>query len=134
MIAKNNIFNIRANGNSWVGMTGARKGFVEFDTREHCIRAWLMLMRTYRKRYGCTSIGAIVERYAPPTENNTEHYIRFCEQKTGCRRRLQLTFNYDYTSLGAAMAKMETGTDILPSEIREAMNKFDIYPAGCGTF
>ena len=27
MIAKNNIFNIRANGAKWVGQTGANKGF-----------------------------------------------------------------------------------------------------------
>ena len=39
MVAKNNVFNIRANGSSWIGMTGTRKGFVEFDSREHGIRA-----------------------------------------------------------------------------------------------
>ena len=47
MIAKNNIFNIRANGSSWIGMKGTRKGFVEFDTREHGIRAWLNLGHTF---------------------------------------------------------------------------------------
>ena len=33
MIAKNNIFNIRT-GAKWKGMTGAKNGFVEFETRE----------------------------------------------------------------------------------------------------
>ena len=60
MIAKNNIFNIRAGGAKWIGMTGTRKGFVEFDNREHAIRAWLVLMRTYRRRYGCKTIRTIV--------------------------------------------------------------------------
>ena len=40
MIAKNNIFNIRyAAQTKWMGQTGENKGFVEFDTREHAIRA-----------------------------------------------------------------------------------------------
>ena len=46
MIARNNIFNIRANGAKWIGQIGANKGFAEFDTKEHAIRAWLVLMRT----------------------------------------------------------------------------------------
>ena len=40
MIAKNNIFNIRkGSGTKWKGETGATKGFAEFETREHGIRA-----------------------------------------------------------------------------------------------
>ena len=80
MIAKNNIFNIRAGRAQWLGMTGTCKGFVEFETREHGIRAWLVLMRNYRRRYGCRTIRQIVTRFAPPSENNTERYIRYCCQ------------------------------------------------------
>ena len=43
MIAKNNIFNIRKGPKAWKGETGATKGFVEFETREHGIRAWIVL-------------------------------------------------------------------------------------------
>ena len=35
MIAKNNIFNIRANGAKWVGQIGSNKGFAEFDDVFH---------------------------------------------------------------------------------------------------
>ena len=49
MIGKNNIFNIRAGQAQWLGMTGTRRGFVEFETREHGIRAWLVLMRRNRQ-------------------------------------------------------------------------------------
>ena len=132
MIAKNNIFNSRANGSSWIGMKGTRKGFVEFDTREHGIRAWLVLMRTYRRKYACVTMRSIVERYAPPTENDTVGYIRFCEQQTGLGAETQLTFNADYCVLGAAMAKMETGSEVRPSEILTVMKQFNIYPAGYG--
>ena len=79
MIAKNNIFNIRA-GQNWQGKTGVRRGFVEFVNKEYAIRAWLILMRTYRRR-GLTTLRQIVTTFAPPKENNTEAYIDFvCKQ------------------------------------------------------
>lgn len=56
MIAKNNIFNIRKGlGAKWQGETGARKGFVEFETREYGIRAWIVLMHNYRVKHKCAN-------------------------------------------------------------------------------
>ena len=134
MIAKNNIFNIRANGAKWIGQTGANKGFAEFDNREHGIRAWLVLMRTYRKKYDRATIRTIVERFAPPKENDTEKYIRFCEQQTGLGAETRLMFDNDYCLLGKALARMETGSNVIPSEILTVMYKFNIFPAGYGNF
>ena len=34
--------------------------------------------------------------------------------------------------LGAAMAKMETGTVVRPSDIQKVMERFNIYPVGYG--
>ena len=119
MIAKNNIFNIRANGAKWVGQTGANKGFAEFDTQEHAIRAWLVLMRTYRKRYGLTTIRGIINRFAPPSENDTEKYVRYCCTVT-------LKGKATYYVLGQAMARMETGTGLSYDVIASVANKFNI--------
>jgi hypothetical protein len=60
MIAKNNIFNIRT-GAKWKGMTGATKGFVEFETREHGIRAWIVLMHNYRVKHRCATVRAMAK-------------------------------------------------------------------------
>ena len=125
MIAKNNIFNIRA-GAGWVGMTGIRKGFVEFGTREYGIRAWLILMRTYRRRYHCRSIRQIVTRFAPPHENDTAGYIAFCCKEVGVPADEELTGLTQYAQLGKAMAKMETATSLHPNDVLEVMNQFQI--------
>ena len=125
MIAKNNIFNIRK-GSKWLGMTGERKGFVEFDNREHAMRAWLLLMRTYRRRYGCKTIRQIVARYAPPTENDTAGYIRYCCKIALHEPDQELLFDSDYCLLGMAMAKMETGIELSISELYKIMKKYDI--------
>ena len=97
MIAKNNIFNIRT-GAKWKGMTGAKKGFVEFETREHGIRAWIVLMHNYRVKHRCATVRAIT----------------------------WLTTTADYVRLGIAMAKMETGTVLTAQEIYDVMRQFNV--------
>ena len=124
MIAKNNIFNIRA-GQNWQGKTGVRKGFVEFMNREYAIRAWLILMRTYRRR-GVKSIRQIVTRYAPPKENNTEGYIDFVCRQTKYNAGCELKADSSYILLGIAMAAMETSTQLHYLEIYDVMQKFNI--------
>ena len=124
MIAKNNIFNIRA-GQNWQGKTGVRKGFVEFKSREYAIRAWLILMRTYRRR-GCKSIRQIVTRFAPPTENNTEGYIDFVCRQTKYNAGYEIKADSTYILLGIAMAAMETSTKLRFHEIYNVMQTFKI--------
>ena len=127
MIATNNIFNIRVGKQPWLGQTGAKKGFVEFDTREHAIRAWLVLMRTYRKKYHLRTIRDIVTRFAPPAENNTEAYVNYCAKRVYLSTATPLsTATNDYARLGCAMAKMETDTDLTAIEILKVQQKFGI--------
>ena len=125
MIAKNNIFNIRQ-GAKWQGMTGTKKGFVEFKNQEYAIRAWLILMRTYRRRYGCRTVEQIVTRYAPPNENNTEQYIAYCRRQLHLEPDSTLNFDCEYISLAAAMAKMETGVELDIAWAYKVMKKYNI--------
>ena len=128
MIAKNNIFNIRkGSGTKWKGETGAKNGFVEFETREHGIRAWIVLMHTYRVKHKCGTIRAIVTRYAPPCENNTQAYIKYCRKRVYKSEITWLTTTADYVRLGCAMAKMETGTELTQQEIYDVMQKFNVH-------
>lgn len=43
----------------------------------HCcsIRAIYKLLQTYQTKYGLNSVKAIINKYAPPNENNTGNYI-----------------------------------------------------------
>ena len=109
-----------------MGMTGTCKGFVEFETREHGIRAWLVLMRNYRHKYGCRTIRQIVSRFAPPSENNTERYIRYCCQVVVVGDGTDISQDIMYAMLGVAMARMETGVALDISEVREVMKKYHI--------
>lgn len=125
MLAKNNIFNIRQ-GAKWQGMTGTRKGFVEFETREYALRAWLILMRTYRRRYKCRTVEQIVTRYAPPNENDTQNYIQYCCRQLCFEPDSTLNYDFEYIALAAAMAKMETGVVMDIAWAWKTMKKYDI--------
>lgn len=129
MIAKNNIFNIRATeGTTWKGQVGAKDGFVEFETREMAIRAWLVLMRTYRRKHRCQTIDEIVTRFAPPTENNTSLYVRQMADWTGISRYKLLHGYTDYCLLAQAMARKETGARLRLDDVLAVMKKYDTKP------
>ena len=76
----NNPLNIRYNKyNSWKGKvepnTDANNAFEQFVTMPYGYRAALYLLRKYIKSYGCDTISKIIQKWAPPTENNTQAYI-----------------------------------------------------------
>ena len=125
MIARNNIFNIRQ-GAKWKGMTGVRRGFVEFESKKMAMRAWLKLMRTYRWKYGCKTIRQIVTRYAPSNENDTEGYIDYCSRQLDIKPDDVLVFDSEYIQLAASMARMETGEELNTQWANGVMEKFKI--------
>lgn len=110
MIAKNNPLNIRYSARqTWQGQTGQNKGFVVFDTLEHGYRAALVLLFNYHKA-GYDTIEKIVNRWAPPTENNTNLYVEFVERMTCIGREERLLSRWSICSVCCRMAQMETNS------------------------
>jgi hypothetical protein len=70
--------NIDRNATKWQGMADDQTSdprFVVFKTPQYGIRAIARLMLTYQSQYGLTTIRGIVNRWAPPIENNTSAYV-----------------------------------------------------------
>lgn len=77
MIGNNNPFNIRYNKrNKWIGQTGCKRGFCEFDSLKHGVRAAFVLLQNYIRR-DIDTPSKIINRYAPSKENPTDNYIAF---------------------------------------------------------
>lgn len=125
MIAQNNIFNIRA-GQSWIGAEGATRGFCNFVSVDYCIRAWLVLMRTYRRKYFCCTIRQIVERFAPPTENPTSSYISYICNECGIPEDFALSNDTYYYEIAKAMAYFETNYKLPTYRVKLAAKRFNI--------
>lgn len=109
MIRNNNPGNIRASKDTWLGKTGQdSRGFVVFDTLPHGYRALYKLLDNYIKK-GYDTIDKVINKYAPPTENETEIYINHVVSWTGIARYQKLT-KADLYSLGLAISRQEHGT------------------------
>ena len=57
--------------------------FKQFESLAWGYRAIFVLLDTYRIRYGLDTIRGMVSRWAPPSENHTETYIRAVAAECG---------------------------------------------------
>lgn len=76
-LRNNNPGNIR-HGEKWQGMAVNQTDpeFVQFESLTWGIRALVVLLQTYRRKHRLTTVRGIITRWAPPSENDTEAYIR----------------------------------------------------------
>lgn len=119
-IRNNNPLNIRRSKDKWKGMKAQQSdaAFVQFESMEYGWRAafWL-LTRTYYHKYRLYTIRTIVQKWAPPLENNTIAYINQVSRLTGLHPDEPLgipsAHPERWLALAAAMAIHETGTTAL---------------------
>ena len=70
--------NIRRSGVRYRGEVRPSRDadFKQFKSMEWGYRAMFVLLHTYSVRYGCNTLSKMISRYAPPSENDTQAYIR----------------------------------------------------------
>lgn len=81
-IRNNNPANIRR-GCNWKGLADKQtdREFCQFVTMTWGVRALLVTLRTYVRKYHLHTVREIITRWAPPSDgNNTEKYIEFVEK------------------------------------------------------
>ena len=115
-IRNNNPGNIDRTGTQWEGMAEEQTDsrFVTFESPEMGVRAMARTLNTYNTRYGLDDINGIVSRWAPPTENDTEAYIRFVSEKTGIPRDRKITLQdnpEEMKKVISAMIEQEGGKE-----------------------
>jgi len=82
----NNPLNIRiSSSNNWQGkVTPNTDGaFEQFSSMAYGFRAAFILIRNYINNYGATTVQAIISKWAPNNENNTQAYITAVCGSTG---------------------------------------------------
>lgn len=69
----------------WVGQSPDQPDsvFVKFQAPRFGIRAIVKTLESYVFRDGITTLGAAIERWAPPVENDTQAYIADVCQRCG---------------------------------------------------
>ena len=127
-IRNNNPLNIRRSKTLWKGQVlpqgGSGEGaFCVFSSVEWGIRAAFCILRTYATKYRLNSVRDIITRWAPPSENDTQSYIRHVCMMTGFGGNQRLT-EMDWPKLIKAMAKIECGADLDDEVIKKAWKLF----------
>ncbi len=112
-IRNNNPGNLEASSsNPWIGQTGSDGRFAKFETPEHGIRALGRNLISYQ-RQGIDTVGEIINRWAPPSDNNdTVAYIKAVCAQLGVTANQPLDASNPDTlqALCAAIIKHENGT------------------------
>ena len=115
-LRNNNPLNIRkVPGTHWKGeilpsIQGGDGGgsFVRFESIEYGLRAAFCILETYRRKYKAVCVEDIITRWAPPSENDTEKYIKNVCLWSGLGGLQRLT-EEDWPKLVLAMARQECG-------------------------
>lgn len=86
-IRNNNPGNIDRTNIPWQGMAVDQSGdprFIIFKSAEWGIRAICRILLNYYTNDGCKTIRQIIQRWAPPEENNTDAYVDAVARDCGC--------------------------------------------------
>ena len=115
-IRNNNPGNIDRTSTQWEGMSEEQTDsrFVTFESPEMGVRAMARTLNTYNTRYGLDDISGMVSRWAPPSENDTQAYIRFVSEKTGIPSDRTITLQdnpEEMKKVISAMIEMEGGQE-----------------------
>ena len=112
-IRNNNPGNIRKGSTAWRGLAPVQSdsAFLQFESMAWGIRAMVVTLRTYARRYGLNTPAGLINRWAPPSENHTTAYVRAVAEGVGAAADEQLDL-YDPGTmfrLVRAMIRVENG-------------------------
>jgi len=85
VVNPNNVGNIRPVGYS--------TGFQQYKTPEEGIKAVDDQLRIYGEQHGINTIRKAITRWAPPSENKTDDYVKFVSQRSGIDPDKEIDFS-----------------------------------------
>lgn len=100
--------------------------FKQFESMAYGYRAMFVLLNSYHKRYGLTTIREMISRWAPPTENFTEGYIRLVSERSGIAADAEVDSRSerDMVPIVAAMSEIENGVKAAMNDVYEGWKLF----------
>lgn len=118
-VSNNNPGNLRISNQHWLGKISPSRDpdFETFDTAEHGLRALAKVLLTYFHE-GLNTIEAIIAKWAPAGENNTDAYIDAVSDMTGFDSDAPLTPDaVTLAKLTSAIVFHENGKNPYPADL-----------------
>lgn len=84
-IRNNNPGNLRRTKDPWQGLAAQQNDgeFFQFESAVYGLRAVARTLITYQDRHGLKTVRQLIERWAPPVENQTKAYVDFVAKAVG---------------------------------------------------
>jgi len=111
-LRNNNAGNIRKSNDDWKGLSADQSGddaFFIFDDAIWGVRALMKILINYQDRHGITTIDGIINRWAPPVENDTNSYVRSVSSSVGVEPLEPIDVRQHLIPLAHAIIKHENG-------------------------
>lgn len=123
--------NIRLSGVRYKGEVRPSRdeAFRQFETLAWGYRAIFVLLHTYRIRHGLRTVSEMISRWAPPSENRTQAYIRGVCQRTGLLPASEIDTRDRATMIpfAAAISRIENGVE---ADLRDVEKGWELYVRG----
>lgn len=121
-IRNNNPGNIRANAEfGWLGQTGVDpEGFVIFSSPTLGIRALLITFHNYQVHHGLKTPVELINRWAPPSENDVSHYIGDVCARLGVSVFTPIDIQREAIPWASAIVLHECGTNPYSMDVYDA--------------
>ena len=121
-----NPLNIRINGDLFQGEVSPSgdRSFKRFETMAYGYRAAFKILSNYYKHYHLDTIRKMITRWAPPTENHTEAYIKAVSDYAGIKPDDPININNREMMIRivAGMSKVENGMEADMSDVINGWN------------
>jgi hypothetical protein len=119
--------NIRHDCTKWQGEVAAKdKAFKTFGSMAYGYRAMFVVLNTYQKKYGLRTIRQMIERWAPPVENDTDSYIATVSRLSniGADAAVTSTNRDVMIPIVAAMSRVENGKPAVMADVEAGWELF----------
>ena len=124
-VRNNNPGNLDRTNLAWQGedrspqARAAEHRFCVFKSPEYGFRALARTLLTYRNKHGLRTVRKIIDRWAPPVENNTSAYVKAVAASVGVTpdQAIDVRKRAVMFALAKAIAHHEQGGDFWPDEV-----------------
>ena len=127
-LKNNNPLNIRRGTSSWQGLKERQTDpdFCQFKTIEYGFRAAFRLLHTYHYTLGLHTLRDIINRWAPPSENNTSAYVSTVAKRAGLSDVSEIdTLKGDtMRAVVSAMSYVENGVEANEADVAAGWELF----------
>ena len=122
-----NPLNMRHDNDRWQGeVVPSQDGaFKQFETMAWGYRAAFKLLHNYQKNNGCRILSDFINRWAPPSENNTSAYVSTVAKRAGLSVSEIDTLKGDtMRAVVSAMSYVENGVEANEADVAAGWELF----------